>query len=436
MNNQTIFWIWIQQLCGYGSKKISKIMQRYTFAEDFYKAPFEEKLMCLGGNTDALTFRDVSDKRLYNARKVIRHCRENNIEIVAPGDENYPKRLLLLPNPPAALYVSGDISLLNSELSISVVGTRNPSQYGEFMARGIASGLADEGFTIVSGGALGIDTVAHKSTLHNNGKTICVLGCGIGNNYLKENRKMREDIAREGALVSEYVPLTPTAPNSFKLRDRLISGLSDGVVVIEAGEISGTLVTANYATEQKKKLYALEKPDGSSVSKGSEKLINSMKAKAVCYYTEIVDDFREKFEELKSDDEKEIERLRREYLANAEAHAVHVINASEWIKPFKGIKNEPEYIQKLNKTKVPDKKKTDKTPKKATPKKGRENEEDLDYLSGNALIIYKHLTNEKIHIDVLALKTGMAVSDVSGALTELELLGLAQSHQGNMYTKK
>ena len=85
---------------------------------------------------------------------------------------------------------------------------------------------------------------------------------------------------------------------------------------------------------------------------------------------------------------------------------------------------------------MPDKKKTDKTPKKATPKKGRENEEDLDYLSGNALIRYKHLTNEQIHIDVLALKTGMAVSDVSGALTELELLGLAQSHQGNMYTKK
>ena len=435
MNNQTIYWIWIQQLCGYGSKKVAKIMQRYTFAEDFYKASFEEKLLCLGGDTDALTFQDVSDKRLFNARKVIRHCRENNIEIVSPGDENYPKRLLSLPTLPAALYVSGDVSLLNSKLSIGIVGTRKSSDFGEFMARGIASGLSDEGFTVVSGGAMGIDTVAHKSTLQNDGKTICVLGCGIGYNYLRTNHNMREEISKKGALVSEYVPQTPTARNSFKLRDRIISGLSDGVVVVEAGEVSGSLVTANYAFDQKRKLYALQKPDGGAVSAGTEKLIRNNKAKPIHFYTDIIDDFKEELEDLKSEEEKENERLRAEFFADAEAQAVHIMDFSKFIKPFRGIKNEQYNAQSSQKDVKPDKEKTEKTPEQSAVKKVSE-EDNLDFLSVNARNIYKCLSDEKIHIDILALKTGMAVSDVSSALTELELFGFVQSYQGNTYTKK
>ena len=96
MNNQTIYWVWLQQVCGYGSSKISKVRKRYTFAEDFYKAPYEEKMLCFDGKEDALNFRDVFDRKLYNAEKIIRYCRDNDIEIVVPGDENYPELLLPL----------------------------------------------------------------------------------------------------------------------------------------------------------------------------------------------------------------------------------------------------------------------------------------------------------------------------------------------------
>ena len=468
MNNQTIYWVWIQQLCGYGSVIPSTIRQRYTFAEDFYRAPYEEKALCLGKSDGKLSFSDISNRKLHNTKRIIDYCKSNDIEIVVPGDVYYPQRLLSLRNHPAALYVKGDVSLLRSKLSIGVVGTRHPSFFGEFMTKGIVEGLVDNSITIVSGGAIGIDTIAHKTTLYSNGKTVCVLGCGIGYNYLAQNRSMYEEISRSGLLVSEYIPMSPTGKLTFKIRDRLISGLSSGVAVIEASEKSGSLITANYALKQKRKLYALRKPDGSAVSPGTEAAIRSG-AKPFVVYNDILGDCQDEIDllgEAKEEPEKKFpEKI---IFEDIEPGVVHTIDFEKYIKRYKGkdagnsrdtenseipeaelpdtlnINAANERINDIKPKVIGDKAEAINTASVISEKpdavvKPAEasavQEQMLDYLTETAKEVYRCMTTDMIHIDTILFRIGSDISVVSSALTELELYGLIETYQGNMYKK-
>ena len=451
MNNQTIYWVWLQQVCGYGSSKISKVRKRYTFAEDFYKAPYEEKMLCFDGKEDALNFRDVFDRKLYNAEKIIRYCRDNDIEIVVPGDENYPELLLPLPNLPAALYVKGIVNLFDKNRCIGIVGTRHPSHYGEFMAKNIAEGLAAHDFTLVSGGAIGIDTIVHKAALEAKGKTICVLGCGIGFNYLKNNKKMYEEIVYSGALVSEYVPLHPTGKLTFRLRDRLISGISDSVVVVEAGKKSGSLITAEYALKQNRKLYALRKPDGSVLSPGAEEAIKRG-AEPICLSEDIVLQPEKEYN-------KEYEEYKAKYIKDVYENHLFSLDFEDIVSKRLGF-TFPDKEQKTvhsgestaktdksnsvsesgKKSPVRTKKKSD---KKNDDQKGPEvrvqrstvDKDMLDALTDTAKTVYRSMPEKQTDADELSCMTGLSISDVNSALTELEIFGLVSSCQGNLYLK-
>lgn len=206
------------------------------------------------------------------AEAEMRRAREAGVRIVPFIDPCYPARLRAIADPPPLLYIKGGISGAD-EKAVAIVGSRSASDYGRKVARNICRGLASLGFTVVSGMARGIDGAAHESALDGGGRTIAVLGSGVDRIYPPEHEGLSERIARQGAVISE-LPLgaRPVAFN-FPARNRLISGLSLGVVVVEATEKSGSLITAAHALEQNREIFAVPGEVGSSRSRGAHRLI-------------------------------------------------------------------------------------------------------------------------------------------------------------------
>lgn len=196
-------------------------------------------------------------KSYARAEEEFMKTREVGAEIIGFHDERYPARLKEIYDPPLALYVRGDATLL-SQPGLGVVGTRHPTPYGMGMAERLSNDLAWRGLVIVSGMARGVDTHAHRGALNGKGKTVAVWGTGIDVPYPRENKRIAETIlASSGALVSEFPIGTFAAPQNFPIRNRIISGLSLGVLVVEAGEYSGTRITARCALEQGREIFAV-----------------------------------------------------------------------------------------------------------------------------------------------------------------------------------
>jgi DNA processing protein len=193
--------------------------------------------------------------------------------VLVCGDADYPSRLLEIYDPPLVLYIKGSAEVIG-QYGIAVVGTRHPTPYGTGMGERLAGDLAARGLVIISGMARGVDTAAHKGALAAHGKTLAVWGTGIGEVYPKENRKLADQILESsGAILSEFPLGTFPAPQNFPIRNRIISGLSIGVLVIEAGEYSGTRVTARCALEQGREVFAVPGNVTNKLSWGPNTLI-------------------------------------------------------------------------------------------------------------------------------------------------------------------
>jgi len=197
---------------------------------------------------------------------------KNGVNILSYWDENYPEYLKRIYDPPAFLFIKGEIKETD-ELAIAIVGTRVPSLYGKTVTDQFSKELIESGFTIVSGLARGIDTVAHSQAVKNNGRTIAVLGSGIDKIYPPENRKLADKICENGAVVSEYPMSTNPDAGNFPRRNRIISGLSLGVLITEAGGKSGALITAFQALEQNREVFAVPGQITSGKSAGANQLI-------------------------------------------------------------------------------------------------------------------------------------------------------------------
>jgi DNA processing protein len=196
-------------------------------------------------------------KSLELAAEEYDRVRELGAALIVPGDMQYPKRLLEIYDPPLALYLKGDAEVIDQH-GISVVGTRHPTPYGVSMAERLACDLAARGLIIFSGMARGVDTAAHRGALNAHGRTVAIWGTGIDEVYPKENRKLADQILDTGgAIISEFPLGTFPAPQNFPVRNRIISGISLGVLVIEAAEYSGTRVTARCALEQGREVFAV-----------------------------------------------------------------------------------------------------------------------------------------------------------------------------------
>ena len=198
--------------------------------------------------------------------------KKENFIIIKKEDKAYPKLLGTITNPPEILYCIGDTSLLESR-SLAVVGSRKCSEYGKTTAMRIGEAAAHNNITVVSGMAKGIDSFAHLGALKAGGKTIAVLGCGVNICYPKENRKLYEQIASEGLLVSELPPDAEPRPYTFPQRNRIISGISEAVAVVEAGTGSGALITAEIAAAQGREVFAVPGNINSQYSLGTNKLL-------------------------------------------------------------------------------------------------------------------------------------------------------------------
>lgn len=212
----------------------------------------------------------IRDSRLFSDE--LEAIAENKFKVIDIFDDSYPYLLKQISSPPLLLYLKGNVELLKN-YSLAIVGTRAPSEYGKRVAFSFSAQLADFGFTVVSGLARGIDTEAHKGAIRKSASTIAVLGSGLNKIYPLQNKALAKHICQEGLLISEYPINTPPLAKNFPQRNRIISGLSQGVLVVEAAARSGALITANFALSQNREVFAVPGNISQSQSKGPHSLI-------------------------------------------------------------------------------------------------------------------------------------------------------------------
>ncbi len=213
-------------------------------------------------------------------RIYLENLKNSGIELITKFSDNYPEKLAYLPDAPYFLFCKGDISLLSAK-SIAIVGSRTPSNYGRIMTDKLSEGLAKNGVCIVSGLAYGVDSIAHRKALDEGGKTIAVLGSGFNNIYPAEHSNLAKDIAEKGLLISEYCPSMKATRYTFPQRNRIIAGLSDGVLITEAGIKSGTVHTKDFALDYGKEVFALPGNANSEKSELPNALIKSGQGQCV-----------------------------------------------------------------------------------------------------------------------------------------------------------
>lgn len=233
-------------------------------------------------------------KNIDNYIKISEYLIKEKIKFILYNEGEYPEQLKNIYSPPAGIYVKGNLPDFRS--SIAVVGARKASDYGKTAAYKLSYELAGHGITIISGMARGIDSCSHRGTMDGNGITAAVMGSGFKNIYPKENTSLAEEIVKKGCIITEYLPDTLPLPHNFPARNRIISGLSRAVLVIEAGEKSGSLITVSCALEQGKDVFAVPGNIFSSVSFGTNKLIQDG-AKPITNVQDILEEFNINYKE-------------------------------------------------------------------------------------------------------------------------------------------
>lgn len=262
--------IWLQGVLSAGSNKVPYLFERFSDAKSIYEN--KSSLKALGVLSDAEKAR-AEKLSLDYSQKIIDLCDKNGISTIGYFDKNYPDSFRHIKNPPLVLYIKGSLPDFNSLPSICIVGPRKVSDFGEKSAYSLAYRLSKGGMLVVSGGAKGADTAVHKGVLKAGGAPISILPCGILNGYLKENEPLRAVISEKGCLISEFSPNAPVMKQSFTVRNRLLAAIAHSTVVIEAGNGSGALITANYACEYGKELFVIPGNPTLPEYKGSNALL-------------------------------------------------------------------------------------------------------------------------------------------------------------------
>lgn len=373
------YWIWLSLALGAGART-DEILGAFSSARSIYEAGRTER--AISGVFSKAKLDRLDSTKISDAERYIEICGKNGWKIYTPGDDDYPDDLRNLTDMPLVLYCDGDLACIKERIAIGVVGTRNPTRDSTAIARQLSSDMAKCGAVIVSGGALGIDSAAHEGALGVNGTTVCVLGCGLGAKYLMRNEPMRREIAKSGAVISEFPPLSEAGVRTFPVRNRIISGLSKGVLVVEAGEKSGSLITARAALEQGREVFAVPGSILTSSYKGANTLIRDGATAVTC--------------------------------------AADILQSFEYIYPgaldLSG-----------NSGKLPEGEKR-RGDKKANPVKKL----PADY-GADSSKVFALLSDDPLHSDEICAMTGLPPSKVMGILTRLELDGFAEQTEGKNY---
>ncbi len=264
------FWVGFTLVKGIGAVRLQGLLDYFGDAETAWKAnPFE---LVSAGLSAKVAGRVVQVRESVNLDEFISQAEKNNIRILTWNEPEYPAKLKEVDQPPPVLYLRGEITLEDS-WAVAIVGTRAVTPYGRQVTEELSAALIANGVTIVSGLARGVDAIAHSAAVKAGGRTIAVLGSGVDKIYPPEHRGLAEKIATQGAVISDYAPGTPPDAANFPPRNRIISGLSRAVVVVEAGETSGALITASFAAEQGREVFAVPGGIYAPQSKGTNRLI-------------------------------------------------------------------------------------------------------------------------------------------------------------------
>ena len=398
MSENLRYWLWLQRALGEGAY-IKNMIEDFGSVKKLYSSNILEWRM-----SPALTVKQIDrleQTDINSVDEIIYTCEKNGWTIIDYDDERYPNRLREIHNPPCVLYVDGILPDIDNLAVIGIVGTRKASTYAIKVTHIMSRGITECGALVVSGGALGVDTAAHKGALTAGGNTVAVLGCGLGASYLNENKPLRDIIKNNGALVTEYPPFTRASRTTFPMRNRIISGLSVGVLVVEAGVKSGSLITANYALEQGRDIFAVPASVLSVDFSGTNKLIDDG-AMVATKPAQIVSVYAEKFSTIDISKARSIDEL-----MNDESDKSANIEKNENKLSFESIEENRE--------------------------KRLKNEHKASTLNGDTKIVYQCLNDCFLHIDAIIEKTGLTSAKVMASITQLEVMGLIESTSGKRY---
>ncbi len=263
---------WLTTVLPAGGCEYKKLFNYFTDAYEIYRAN-EAELEAAGASAKLVYA--MRGKDLNRAARINEYCNRQGIELITCFDKRYPQRLASIQAPPFAFYVMGNMPDIDYGFNVAVVGTRKMSEYGMKSAYKLSYELASAGARIISGMALGIDSVAACAAIEAAGSTLAVLGCGLDRAYPPEHKRLMEVIAQNGAVFSEFPPGTPPARTNFPIRNRIMSGLCQSILVVEAGYGSGALITAKEAIRQGRAVYAVPGHIDSPSSAGVNSLIHA-----------------------------------------------------------------------------------------------------------------------------------------------------------------
>lgn len=368
--NRSLYWIWITTIKGLKKSRIKQLLNYCKSPENIWNESRKELRLLFNLSDQELALIDQSKNPLL-LKKWIRDLESRGIFYYSIDDSNYPHILKNIPDPPLGIYVKGKVSALDKRF-LAIVGTRRCSEYGRRAARKLAEELSYKGFGIISGLAQGIDTEAHKATIEAEGMTAAVVAHGLDLCYPASNEKLMDMIEEKGVIVSEHPPGRKPIPGLFPARNRIISGLSEGVIIIEAGEKSGALITADLALEQGKEVFAVPGSIFSSNSKGAHHLIQQG-AKLVMNVDDILNELDESL-----------------------FHKCSHRCSNELLK----------YKDKI-----------------------------IDGLAIEENLVYDCISFDPSHIDVLSSKIHYPINKLQGILTLLELKGLIQQLPGKRFIR-
>ncbi len=286
-DENTPYWVALARVDGLGARGAHKLVAYFGSPQAVYHASLTELEGCgLPARVAQAVFAQAGVKE---AEKEIGTAEKSGFRLVTYGREGYPPLLKEIADPPLVLYVGGGVDAL-SQHAVAIVGTRRPTAYGSSVAHRLACDLAQRQLVIVSGLARGIDSAAHRGALEAKGRTVAVLGSGIDVIYPRENKRLAEQVMQSGALITEFPLGTAPTPENFPIRNRIISGLALGTVIVEAAEYSGSLITARLASEQNREVYAVPGNITSAQSFGPNLLIKQG-AKLVDQWLDVIEEF-------------------------------------------------------------------------------------------------------------------------------------------------
>ncbi len=405
-----LHWIWLATREGLGDRGCNMLLERFADAEEIFFAEAGEYARVDGLSREAIT--SLQNKSLAGAEKILAACRRENIQILTWQDALYPKRLKNIADPPVVLYYKGNLPEVDALPLVAVVGTRKASAYGLSTAKRMGYQLSACGAVVVSGVASGVDSMAMRGALTAGAQVIGVLGCGADVVYPASNRALYADTVRQGCLLTEFPPGTPPMRGNFPRRNRIISGLSCGVLVVEAPEISGALITARQAADQGRDVFVVPGNIDVPSCKGSNALLRDG-AIAVSSGWDVASEYQARFPGKIS---------KTALISRQTAYPDEVEQAA--------AEEERAALKVAQKPKIPEKKSRQSSPaEKKEIDKGASStyidaEEKLPTLTAEEEKILSLVGENGILVDDIMARAGLPAGQVLSALTMLQIKGV------------